>query len=86
MGRSTPDPEGKALIRGPQPSSWRHSPLVEDAWQWNEFPELQFCHRSAVRSPLTSHCCGTDTAREQGPGRSSHPWRVPQRQPCPPRL
>lgn len=39
-----------------------HSPFVDDVRQWKMVPEVQFCQRSAVCPPFTSHCCKRDTA------------------------
>lgn len=44
------------------PRAGEHSPFVDDVRHWKIAPEEQFCHRSAVCPPFTSHCCKRDTA------------------------
>lgn len=36
-------------------------------WKMAPVPEVQFCHRSAVCPPFTSHCCNEMQPREQEP-------------------
>lgn len=58
---------------------------MDDVRQWKTLPEVQFCQRSAVCSPFTSHCCKRDAAHEQSPGRRHrsplHPQEFGTKQP-----